>query len=160
MIRSPVSSADGLIRGTIERYQETFNSGDRDGWLALFAENGLLEDPAGSDPEEVVTGLRHSGTRSTRRRPLRYERSVRMIQGPAVCGLEAAWAFELRIPRGDKTAVVEIIDRRRSPKTDASVTCERSGAKRPSGSSRESGDRECKVTTIRLHERTVRRSWK
>jgi hypothetical protein len=40
MIRSPVSSADGLIRATIERYQATFNSGDRDGWLALFTEDG------------------------------------------------------------------------------------------------------------------------
>ncbi len=33
-----------------------------------------------------------------------------MVQGPAVCGLEAAWAFELRMPLGDKAAVVEIID--------------------------------------------------
>jgi len=33
-----------------------------------------------------------------------------MVQGPAVCGLEAAWAFELRIPLGDKAVVVELID--------------------------------------------------
>jgi hypothetical protein len=33
-----------------------------------------------------------------------------MVQGPAVCGLEAAWAFELRMPLGDEAAVVGIID--------------------------------------------------
>ncbi len=37
-------------------------------------------------------------------------RKVRMVQGPAVCGTEAAWAFELRIPLGERTVVVEIID--------------------------------------------------
>jgi hypothetical protein len=33
-----------------------------------------------------------------------------MVQRPLVCGLEAAWAFELRIPRGQGIGVVEIID--------------------------------------------------
>jgi steroid Delta-isomerase len=110
MIRSPVSSADGLIRATIERYQATFNSGDRDGWLALFTEDGELEDPVGSPPrtgrdglaafwDEIHAGKEHDG-----------ERTVRMLQRPLVCGLEAAWAFELRIPHGERTGVVEIID--------------------------------------------------
>ena len=35
---------------------------------------------------------------------------VRMVQGPLVCGLEAAWAFELRIAHGERIVVVEIID--------------------------------------------------
>ncbi len=110
MIRSPASSADSLIRATIERYQATFNSGDRDGWLALFAEDGGVEDPAGSTPrtgryrlgafwDEIHDGKSHDA-----------ERTVRMVQGPLVCGLEAAWAFELRIPRGERIGVVDIID--------------------------------------------------
>lgn len=110
MIRSPVSSADALIRGTIERYQETFNSGDRDGWLALFAEDGLLEDPAGSEPRRGRDGLTAFWDEIHPAQAAEIQRSVRMVQGPAVCGLEAAWAFELRIPRDDKSAVVEIID--------------------------------------------------
>ena len=110
MIRSPASSADGLIRATIERYQTTFNRGDRGGWLALFAEDGQLEDPVGSPPRTGPTGLAafwdeiHDGSRHE------VGRTVRMVQGPLVCGLEAAWAFELRIPHGERTAVVEIID--------------------------------------------------
>jgi steroid delta-isomerase len=110
MIRSPISSADALIKSAIGRYQATFNSGDRDGWLALFAEDASLEDPAGSPPRKGREGLSdfwdeiHDGKSSG------TGRSVRMIQGPAVCGLEAAWAFQLQIPRGDRTALVEIID--------------------------------------------------
>ena len=110
MIRSPASSFDGLIRATIERYQATFNSGDRDGWLKLFTDDGALEDPVGSPPRIGAEGLAafwdqiHDGKRQ------QVERTVRMVQGPLVCGLEAAWAFELRIPRGDRIGVVEIID--------------------------------------------------
>ena len=110
MIRSPASPADGLIRGTIERYQTTFNSGDRQGWLALFSDDGELEDPVGSPPRIGSDGLAafwdeiHDGERDG------TGRAVRMVQGPLVCGLEAAWAFELRIPNGQRVAVVEIID--------------------------------------------------
>jgi steroid delta-isomerase len=110
MIRSPVSSADGLIRATIERYQATFNSGDRDGWLALFTDDGELEDPAGSAPRMGRYALAafwdqiHDGKRQG------VERTVRMVQRPLVCGFEAAWAFELHIPHGERLGVVEIID--------------------------------------------------
>ncbi|MBV8463296.1 MAG: nuclear transport factor 2 family protein [Acidimicrobiales bacterium] len=110
MVRSPVSPADGLIRGTIERYQSTFNTGDREGWLALFAADGQLEDPAGSSVRQGREGLCafwdeiHGGGHED------DGRSVLMVQGPAVCGLEAAWAFELRIPREGGALVVEIID--------------------------------------------------
>jgi ketosteroid isomerase-like protein len=110
MIRSPASFVDGLIRDTIERYQTTFNSGDTDGWLALFTDDGELEDPAGSPPRMGRDGLAafwdqiHDGKRHD------AERTVRMVQRPLVCGLEAAWAFELRIPHGERIGVVEIID--------------------------------------------------
>jgi steroid delta-isomerase len=110
MIRSPVSPADARIRTTIDRYQETFNSGDRESWLDLFSEDAVLEDPAGSHSRRGRAGLSafwdeiHDGKDSG------ADGLVRMIQGPAVCGLEAAWAFQLRIPRRDRTVLVEIID--------------------------------------------------
>jgi steroid Delta-isomerase len=110
MIRSPASVADGLIRATIERYQATFNAGDRDGWLTLFADDAELEDPAGSPPRVGRDGLAafwdemHAGDRHD------TERTVRMVQRPLVCGLEAAWAFELDVPHRQRLGVVEIID--------------------------------------------------
>ena len=110
MVRSPVSPADGLLRGTIARYQSSFNSGDRDSWLSLFADDGLLEDPAGSPPRKGREGLSAFWDEIHQGRSDGGGGVVRMVQGPAVCGLEAAWAFELRIPLGDKAAVVEIID--------------------------------------------------
>jgi steroid delta-isomerase len=109
MIRSPVSATDGLIRSTVERYQQTFNSGDRDGWLSLFAEDGMLEDPAGSGLRKGREGL-SAFWDEIHQDGIDAGRSVRMVQGPVVCGLEAAWAFELHLPRGARTAVVEIID--------------------------------------------------
>ena len=110
MIRSPASAADGLIRSTIERYQTTFNSGDRDGWLALFTHDGELEDPAGTPPRMGRDGLAAFWDLIHDSRPHDGDRTVRMVQGPLVCGLEAAWAFELRIPHGERIGVVEIID--------------------------------------------------
>ena len=110
MIRSPASSADGLIRATIERYQATFNSGDRDGWLALFADDGEVEDPAGSTPRTGRDGLAAFWDEIHDGKGHDADTTVRMVQGPLVCGLEAAWAFELRIPRGDRIGVVDTID--------------------------------------------------
>jgi steroid Delta-isomerase len=110
MIRSPASSADALIRSTIERYQATFNSGDRDGWLALFTDDGELEDPVGSPPRVSRDGLAAFWDQIHGAKRHDVERTVRMVQRPLVCGLEAAWAFELRIPRGQQIGVVEIID--------------------------------------------------
>jgi steroid Delta-isomerase len=110
MVKSPVSPADALLRGTIARYQSTFNSGDRDSWLSLFADDGLLEDPAGSPPRQGREGLSAFWDEIHQGRSDGGGGMVRMVQGPAVCGLEAAWAFELRIPLGEKAVMVEIID--------------------------------------------------
>jgi steroid delta-isomerase len=110
MIRSPASAADGLVRTAIERYQQTFNAGDREGWLALFADDGELEDPVGSPPRTGRDQLAAFWDEIHPDQADRVERTVRMVQRPLVCGLEAAWAFELRIPHGERTGVIEIID--------------------------------------------------
>ena len=98
---------DDAIRRTIERYQATFSADDREGWLALFTDDAVVEDPVGSPPHEgrerisEFWGAIHARTdRGT----------VRMVQGPAVCGLEAAWAFELDVTVRGRRSLVEIID--------------------------------------------------
>jgi steroid delta-isomerase len=107
MVTSPRSPAHDVICETIERYQKTFSANDRDGWLALWADDGVLEDPVGSAPRRGRAALEafwdeiHAGdTHGT----------VAMVQGPQVCGLEAAWAFALTLPAGTKTVTVPIID--------------------------------------------------
>jgi steroid delta-isomerase len=101
-----VSTPEAIAR-TIERYQSTFSAGDRDGWLALFTDDAVLEDPVGSPPHEGRAALAAFWDRI-------HERAaggtVRMTQGPAVCGLEAAWAFELDVTVGGHRSLVGIID--------------------------------------------------
>ena len=36
------------IRATIRAYQTTFSENDRAGWIALFVEDAVLEDPVGT----------------------------------------------------------------------------------------------------------------
>ena len=99
--------SDAILR-TIERYQSTFSADDREGWLGLFADDAVLEDPVGSPVHEGRAALEafwdtvHARTERG---------TVRMTQGPAVCGLEAAWAFELDVTlKGGRRSLVEIID--------------------------------------------------
>ena len=95
------------IRHTIERYQATFSADDRDGWLALFTDDAVVEDPVGSTPHEgreAIAAFWDAVHARTERG------SVRMTQGPAVCGREAAWAFELDVTVKGRRSLVEIID--------------------------------------------------
>ena len=100
--------SDDAIRETIQRYQTTFSADDRDGWLALFADDAVLEDPVGSPPHEgraAIAGFWDDVHARTERGV------VRMTHGPAVCGLEAAWAFELDVTlTSGRRSLVEIID--------------------------------------------------
>ncbi|HZB71581.1 MAG TPA: nuclear transport factor 2 family protein [Acidimicrobiales bacterium] len=99
--------SDPDIAGTIERYQSTFSADDRDGWLALFTDDAVLEDPVGSAPHEgraAIAAFWDAVHARTERG------TVRMTQGPAVCGLEAAWAFELDVTVKGRRSLVGIID--------------------------------------------------
>jgi steroid Delta-isomerase len=100
-------SVDAILR-TIERYQSTFSADDREGWLALFTDDAVLEDPVGSPVHQgraAIAGFWDTVHARTERG------TVRMTQGPAVCGLEAAWAFELDVTlRSGRRSLVEIID--------------------------------------------------
>ncbi len=99
--------SDPDIVGTIERYQSTFSADDRDGWLALFTDDAVLEDPVGSAPHEgreAIAAFWDAVHARTERG------TVRMTQGPAVCGLEAAWAFELDVTVKGRRSLVGIID--------------------------------------------------
>ena len=99
--------SDEAVVRTIERYQSTFSADDRDGWLALFTDDAVLEDPVGSSPHEgrqAIAAFWDAVHARTERG------SVRMTQGPAVCGLEAAWAFELDVTVKGRRSLVEIID--------------------------------------------------
>src|SRR5438094_10247213 len=106
MVRSPAPE-DDRVATTIARYQSTFSADDREGWLALFADDAVVEDPVGSPPRK---GRDEIGAFWDEIHSRLDSASVRMTQGPAVCGLEAAWAFELEVHAGEFTVQLQIID--------------------------------------------------
>ena len=95
------------IRATIRRYQTAFSENDRAGWLSLFVDDAVLEDPVGSHRCEGKEGLAefwdkiHAGGQHS---------YVVPGTGPAVCGFEAAWSFEVHVDGGDVEYVIPIID--------------------------------------------------
>ena len=112
---TPHDQITGLIGGCAYKGHDRALSGDvqlrRSGRLARSVrEDGLLRGSVGSEPRRGRDGLTTFWDEIHPAKAPEIQRSVRMVQGPAVCGLEAAWAFELRIARGDSSAVVEIID--------------------------------------------------
>jgi steroid Delta-isomerase len=98
---------DDAIRETVERYLTTFTAGDRDGWLALFADDATLEDPVGSDPHrgrEAIAGFWDASRQAT------GNITLRMVQGPNVTAAQCAFAMEAHAQIGDATMIVPTID--------------------------------------------------
>jgi steroid delta-isomerase len=94
------------IRATIDRYQATFPS-DREGWLALFADDATVEDPVGSPPRR---GRAEIGSFWDEIHAMITSIETTVIQRPAVCDHEAAFAFEARITIGEGAVLIPIID--------------------------------------------------
>jgi steroid delta-isomerase len=95
------------IRTTIDEYLARFSAGDRDGWLALWADDATMEDPVGSP---VRRGREEIGAF--------YDESTAPVDsvelrpvGPAqVVGNEAAFVFEVRPVVGGVTMAMPVID--------------------------------------------------
>jgi steroid delta-isomerase len=95
------------IRSTIERYTATFSAGDRDGWLALWAEGATMEDPVGSylkEGKEAIGAFYDQGWASAESIELRLSSFV------IVCGSEASFAMDVRPTVGGATMVIPAID--------------------------------------------------
>lgn len=95
------------IRSTIRAYQSTFSENDRAGWIALFVEDAVLEDPVGTGRCEGHGAL---GEFWDEIHAAGHHSYVVPVTTPAVCGLEAAWAFEVHVEAGDVERVISIID--------------------------------------------------
>jgi steroid delta-isomerase len=95
------------IRETISSYLALFSAGDREGWLALFAPDATLEDPVGSP---VLRGREEIATFWDNTFLLADSITLVLVQGPGVCGNEAAFAMEARGRTGDSEIVIPTID--------------------------------------------------
>ncbi|HVN52061.1 MAG TPA: nuclear transport factor 2 family protein [Acidimicrobiales bacterium] len=95
------------IRATIDAYVAAFTNGDKDGYLSLFAPDGTVEDPVGSEvcrgPAEIAgfwDGVRN----------MTPTIELRLVGTPRVAGGGAAFAMQALPELGDAKMVVDIID--------------------------------------------------
>jgi steroid delta-isomerase len=95
------------INATIDRYVAAFSTGDRAGYVALFAPDATVEDPVGSDlarGAEAIGGF-WDGVRAMAPN-ITLERT-----GPARCAAgEAAWPMRAITDLGEMKLAVDIID--------------------------------------------------
>lgn len=96
------------IRDAVESYLGAFNAGDRDAWLAHFAEGARQEDPVGAPVNE---GLEAIGAFYDNLLTGFGAPTVRLLHDPVVCGNEVAVAFDAEAgPDGGRVRIPTIID--------------------------------------------------
>jgi len=100
------ASAD-QINATIDRYVAAFSSGDRDGYLSLFAADATLEDPVGSD---IARGAEAIGGFWDGVRAMASEITLERTGPARVAAGEAAWPMRAITNLGEMKLKVEIID--------------------------------------------------
>jgi steroid Delta-isomerase len=95
------------IRATVQRYTEVFSAGDKEGYLALFAEDATLEDPVGG---EVHRGRDALAAFFDATRSMTPEIEL-VVTGPVrVAGQEAAFPGEARPTFGDAKMAIPVVD--------------------------------------------------
>lgn len=99
-------ASNDQIQATIDRYIDAYLQNDKDAFLALWASDGVLEDPVGT-PAHVGTealGAFWDGARELADRiVLKMERSV-------IAGGEAAVIIEINAHMGDAGLVMPAVD--------------------------------------------------
>lgn len=95
------------IRATIDQYLARFSAGDRDGWLALWADDATMEDPVGSPlrhGRDAIGAFYDESTSTVDSVELRLAGAV------IVVGNEASFPFEVRPVMGGVTMALPVID--------------------------------------------------
>lgn len=52
------------VGNAIKRYIDTYNSGDREGWISCWAENAILEDPVGGPRKGGIRSIEETWDRT------------------------------------------------------------------------------------------------
>lgn len=95
------------IRATIEAYAARMSARDKEGWLALFADDATFEDPVGS-PVLVDRGQLAAFFDQTM--ALATELQLVIDRPITVCGDEAVMVFHVESLVGDQRYRVDIVD--------------------------------------------------
>lgn len=95
------------IRATVQRYAEVFSAGDKEGYLALFADEATLEDPVGG---EVHRGREAIAAFFDATRQMTPEIELTLTGPVRVAGSEAAFPGEARPTIGEDRMVIPVVD--------------------------------------------------
>jgi steroid Delta-isomerase len=106
-------TATMTVRELAETSLQMTKEGDRDGWLALFADDAVLEDPVGTSPFTGTAGGHRGKEAITRFRDevisgmeaFDYE-----IERAYVCGDEVAMAVTFHLTTGGNTSHMDVIN--------------------------------------------------
>jgi steroid delta-isomerase len=95
------------IRATIQTYAERFSAGDREGWLALWADDATMDDPVGAPIKKGLDEIAAFYDESTS-----MAESIRLVPAGlmTVVGDEAAWTVEIRPTIGGTEYVMDVIE--------------------------------------------------
>ena len=89
----------------VDSYLRGLNKQDLEGILSLYAENGTVEDPVGSD---IVSGM--AGLREFYGGAVTYDLKLTRTGAVRIAANEAAFPFELEMELNGKMMKTEIID--------------------------------------------------
>jgi len=94
------------IRATVDAYVDAYARNDKDAFLALWAPDGVLEDPVGTPPHQGrdALGAFWDSARELADRILLEPRQV------IVAGAEAAMVFQITAHVGDGGMVIQAVD--------------------------------------------------
>lgn len=95
-----------VIRATVDAYVDAYAQNDRSAFLALWAEDGVLEDPVGTPVHQGKEALAAfwDGAREL------ADRIILKPQSVIVAGSEAAMVFEINAHIGDGGMVLRAVD--------------------------------------------------
>ncbi|MBK5288923.1 MAG: nuclear transport factor 2 family protein [Acidimicrobiia bacterium] len=94
------------IRATVDGYVNAYGTNDRGAFLALWADDGVLEDPVGTPAHQ---GLEALGAFWDSARQL-ADRIVLKPQSITIAGSEAAMVMEINAHMGDGGMVLQAVD--------------------------------------------------
>ena len=95
-----------VIRATVDAYVDAYAQNDRSAFLALWAEDGVLEDPVGTPAHQGKEALAAfwDGAREL------ADRIILKPQSVIVAGSEAAMVLEINAHIGDGGMVLHAVD--------------------------------------------------
>jgi steroid delta-isomerase len=95
------------LKAFVQNYAERFSADDREGWLALWADDATMDDPVGSP---IKNGRDEIAAFYDESRSMADSIELRSAGLVVAVGDECAWTVEIRPTIGGTTYVMDVIE--------------------------------------------------